>query len=637
MKRLLILLTGLLIVLPLFMKGQGADTLRTRKDSMHVVSFCIARVDTTLNLQMGASELDTNLYGFQKYDPAIKVYPFNASLGNTGQAARNMIFEYAMRCGFNYGLKSFDAYKSDASQNLNYYSLLPFTKLFWTLGSKREQIFQVMHYHHVHNQVFLGLDYRIINAPGRDNYNLNTNNHALSVFTYYTTKNKKYGVFVNYIYNKIKTKENGGITDDTTYINYRKGDMSSGFDVNLKTAETNWRESTVVLKQYVGLSRDNTFNTKDSLKPLNRINLGRIVHTFNFTRQKYKFTDTSPNLSFYPLIPEDTGSIDDSTWFYTYENTLEWTNTEQRNDSSNRLFRYFVKLMHRYTEVRQPDRNYYISDIIPSLGVAVTPYKTLNLGLSGEYVLTNHHKNDVLINASARQQFVFNGRDFGSVALMLSYNKAKPSWFYEHYSSKYFQWDYDFAKQETWHAGLNYSYKRLGIGFDYYNLYNYVYMGADARPRQYTNGVINVLSAYIYKDFVIGKFRIDNKVVYQYTDKKNLVRTPDVSAMQSYLFTTPMFKKALLFQAGIDLLYHTKYYADAYNPATASFYLQNDRKIGNYLNTDVFINLKVKRVRIFFKLSNVLSGLAGYDYFTVLHYPMQDRLFRFGLSWVFYD
>jgi len=107
--------------------------------------------------------------------------------------------------------------------------------------------------------------------------------------------------------------------------------------------------------------------------------------------------------------------------------------------------------------------------------------------------------------------------------------------------------------------------------------------------------------------------------------------------MQSYMFTTPMFKKALLAQIGIDLLYNTPYFADSYNPALGAFVLQNEYKAGNYLDAAVFINLKVQRMRIFFKLSNFLSGLIGYNYFTVPHYPMQDRLFRLGISWRFHD
>jgi len=637
MKRSIILVLTLFTAIPFYLSGQNPDSLLTRKDSLKVVSYCIDKIDTTVFPQNDTKNIDTNLIYFQNYDPAIKAYPFNTNLGNIGQASENMVFNNMPRCGYSYGLKAFDAYKFNSSQENYYYSLLPFTNLFYNLGSKREQIFQVTHYHHVQNKVFLGVDYRVVNIPGRDNFFQKTNNHALSVFTYYATKNKKYGVYINYIFNKEKTQDNGGLTDDTTYLNYRKGNNSNTSDINLRTAETNWRESTVLLKQYVALSRENTVNKKDSLSPLKKINLGRIIHTFNFTKQRIKFSDSNPNPNYYPIIPNDSGPLNDSTWFYKIENTLEWTNSEQNKENGNRWLRYFVKVKHAYTEVHQLNRNFYISNVIPSLGLSIDPYKTLKINVSGDYVFMDYNKSDYSLMASAKQYFIFNEKNYGSVGLKVSYSKTKPEWFYEHYYSKYYQWDYDFAQQEILNASFNYMYKNLSVGIDYYNLFNYVYMDADSRPRQYTNGSINLLSAYIYKNFVIGKFQIDNKIVYQYNDKKSLIRTPDLIAMQSYMFTTPMFKKALLFQVGIDLLYNTKYYANAYQPALGTFVLQNERKVGNYLNADVFINLKVQRVRIFLKLSNFLSGLIGYDYFTVPHYPMQDRLFRFGVSWLFHD
>ncbi|HNZ43027.1 MAG TPA: hypothetical protein PKN41_06760 [Bacteroidales bacterium] len=616
---------------------QHADSLVSRKDSIKAVGFCIQKFDTTTMPQNNATYTDTAIFGFHNYDPAVKSYEFFANLGNVGQATQNLIFRIPQNTGFTYGLSAFDAYKFNLSQNINLYSMLPYTNLFWTLGMKREQVFQVTHYHHVRNQVFMGVDYRIINSPGRDNFRQKTNNHALSVYTYYATKNKRYGVIVNYIFNRIKVQDNGGLNNDTAYINYRKGENSGGFDINLKKAETAWNESSVMLKQYVTLSRESDFNKKDSLRPLKKFNFGRIIHTLSFTRRRYKFIDENPNFAYYPLIPNDTSALNDSTWFYTLENTLAWTNAEQRANVKDRHFRYYARIKHAYTKVRQLDGSYYISNLIPSLGISVRPYNTLKVDVAGEYVLMDYNQNDFSLNATAKQDFVFNEKNYGALRLSARYQRAEPAWFYEHFFSKYYQWDYDFVKQSTLSLSLNYSYPRLSVGIDYYNLYNYVYLGADSRPRQYTNGVVNVLSAFIYKDFVFGKFRIDNKVVYQYTDKPALVRKPQLMAMQSYMFTTPMFKKALLAQIGIDLAYNSPYFADSYNPALGAFVLQNDYKNGNYLDAAVFINLKIQRMRIFVKLSNFLSGLIGYNYFTVPHYPMQDRLFRFGISWRFHD
>jgi hypothetical protein len=72
-------------------------------------------------------------------------------------------------------------------------------------------------------------------------------------------------------------------------------------------------------------------------------------------------------------------------------------------------------------------------------------------------------------------------------------------------------------------------------------------------------------------------------------------------------------------------------------PATRMFYLQDEKKIGNYIYMDIFINLMVKRFRIFVKYQH-LNALWGENrYYMVPHYPMQGGIIKYGLSWSFYD
>jgi hypothetical protein len=90
-------------------------------------------------------------------------------------------------------------------------------------------------------------------------------------------------------------------------------------------------------------------------------------------------------------------------------------------------------------------------------------------------------------------------------------------------------------------------------------------------------------------------------------------------------------------QIGIDTRYNTAFYADAYEPSTGRFYLQNKEQLGNYPFVDFHINLKLKRTRFFFKMMNVGSGLLGNNYFVAPEYPYYRRTFRIGISWSFYN
>jgi len=82
---------------------------------------------------------------------------------------------------------------------------------------------------------------------------------------------------------------------------------------------------------------------------------------------------------------------------------------------------------------------------------------------------------------------------------------------------------------------------------------------------------------------------------------------------------------------------HTPYYAMKYMPATGRYFNQSETQIGNYPYINVFLNLKVKRTRIFIMGDHLNSGLMGYEYFLVPNYPLNIRMIRYGLAWTFYD
>ena len=60
-------------------------------------------------------------------------------------------------------------------------------------------------------------------------------------------------------------------------------------------------------------------------------------------------------------------------------------------------------------------------------------------------------------------------------------------------------------------------------------------------------------------------------------------------------------------------------------------------KAANYPYLDAFVNIRIKRARLFLKLEHANSYFMGYNYFMIPHYPMADMALKFGVSWKFYD
>lgn len=125
--------------------------------------------------------------------------------------------------------------------------------------------------------------------------------------------------------------------------------------------------------------------------------------------------------------------------------------------------------------------------------------------------------------------------------------------------------------------------------------------------------------------------------MYQHISKDEALKLPSLLANATISYEGSLFKGAIYAMTGIEVFYNTSWYAPAYMPASGSFYLQDQIKTGNYPFMDVFLNLRIKRARIFLLLQHANSGLTGYRYYMVPTYPMADRAFKFGVNWMFFD
>ena len=100
--------------------------------------------------------------------------------------------------------------------------------------------------------------------------------------------------------------------------------------------------------------------------------------------------------------------------------------------------------------------------------------------------------------------------------------------------------------------------------------------------------------------------------------------------------------KVLRIQLGADLRYFTSYYAPDYYGAVGMFAIQDDShtrvKIGNYPYLDLFVSAKWKRMRILLKYQHLNKNLFGNgEAFQIARYPLNPGMFKFGISWAFYD
>jgi hypothetical protein len=158
------------------------------------------------------------------------------------------------------------------------------------------------------------------------------------------------------------------------------------------------------------------------------------------------------------------------------------------------------------------------------------------------------------------------------------------------------------------------------------------------KPAQYAN-TINYVSLKLSKEFRFRKFALDNTLLYQKVDQSDKVlNVPEIVGRNTLYYSNYFFKKKALFlQVGVTFNYFTSYYANEYNPVIGEFFVQNDKKIGNFPNVDFFVNGKIQRTRIYFKAEHFNSSFTGNYFYSSPNNPYRDFTIRFGLVWNFFQ
>jgi hypothetical protein len=578
---------------------------------------------------------DTAITGFQNYDLLYRKNKFYASLGNIGQNSRPLIpFIDNKESGFDYGFHSSDPYLYQ-NDSVHYFKVVKtFTELTYTQGAKKEQNFRAIFTRNIYRSFNLGFDFHVMTAPGA--YSRQKTNHINFVLTgQFFTKNKRYGVIANFTINRLCNYENGGIKYDSLFEQNLFTNRAT-IPVNLSSAQNRVRESGVFMKHYFDLTRHPRNERDTTFKSHKRIELGRITYSFQYNRQIYDYIDLQPDSGFYPKPVFDLVQTVDSVMLMKIVNDVTWSNPSFNLQRKPRVFRLEAGIRQQYTEVYMRDIRNYFLQYIPHVAIDFIPFYALRLEAHGDYVLGDYNEGDFNLKVKLSSALGKADKNVGVISLTGNYTYQQPGWFYEHYAGNNFHWDTTWHKQGVIGAGFNYSWKFLEAGFTVSRINHYVYLDSLSNPRQNPDEFGHIYF-YLNGNINLWRFILKPQLVYQTVQGTTLLRVPAFMGNLAIYYTQPLFHGAAVLQPGLNFFYNTSYYADQYNPATRSFYLQDKKEIGNYLYMDVFINLKIQRARFFVMYSHFNASFMGYTYYMTPSYPMQDGAFKFGITWRFHD
>jgi hypothetical protein len=484
--------------------------------------------------------------------------------------------------------------------------------------------------------------YKSLRSEGRYiNHESRTGNFRFT--TSYNTKDGRYVANAHYVAQKIQNEENGGISNVS---DFESGDPS--FD-NRDRLGVYFEDARSLLKGK-RFFVDQTFR----INPKKGNNNLYVTEQFNYEEMYFDYTQQTISSAVGGKIVNRygesfvTSGIDDKT---TYNKMYNKAGLVYENMTLG-AFTFFVDDVHSnyfYNNILYLDSETVPSLLSQAINTVGGQYNYRKDKWTGKFLYSKSVTNQNLSNLDASAVYDINDENQISFRYQNMNKLANNN--YNLYQSSYrkYNWANDFVNEKINAISVNADTKWVSLSLQLNSINDHLYfadVSTDAEravstqivaPAQYGKA-INYVSLKVSKEFVVGKWALDNTLLFQKVDQPDLIlNVPEFLTRNTFYYSDHMFEKRLFFQTGIELNYFTSYHSDSYNPLIGEFFVQDRVKIGNYPLFDFFVNAKIQRTRIYFKAEHFNSLFSKNNYLSAPDYPYRDFLIRFGLVWNFFN
>jgi len=592
-----------------------------------------------------AVPLDTTFSLFNRYRVADEYSDFNAYTGNYGLPLYQINFFDREWKPDRFLYAHYMPFMFTPANTLFLNTHVPFTELKWSNGgarSKAEQTFRVRHSQNVNRFINFGLVYDIVYNIGQYTYQKAVDKNFLLHASY---NGSPYTAYFSAGINNHESAESGGmITEDDLSVYAPETVPFILNNLNSAKSTLNNRYVMLVQKYAPGSRRDTVTGEVTRNSPVTFSHVGILEWT------KRRYLDQYPNSELYDTVMISNSQTADSLQQRILSNTFRIDFSAGRTDrfrigagaGIRSELRTFGHIMPGDSLTRPDTVRNKMSSLVLTGKVFNNIGSKFGWSASGDLWFQGYRAGDFIIDGRIYKEFETRQKGmitWDATGTIASYT---PSFWYSTWGSNNFAWQFDHKREFRLMAGssLRWPDLKMSLKFNYAIVDNFIRMGLGAFPAQHEGG-LSVLALTAKKEFVVWKLHLDNTVLLQQSTNIDVIDLPLVTARSAF-FIDHLFKfKAtsgeLYFQLGAEAMIHTPYYALKYMPATGRYFSQDESKTGNYPFVNAFLNLKVKRTRIFIMVDHLNSGTTGYEYFLIPGYPLNIRMIRYGLAWTFYD
>lgn len=572
------------------------------------------------------------------------------------------------------------AYNKSIDDLTFYLTRRPYTSLYYGGSLNKDNQVRVTHTQNITPRWNFAFDYDLISREG-EYTNSAVKDQYFDVTTNYYSKDARYQLQGGFIRGNEQIGENGGLVNDNQF---RSGDADSrsGAEVNLYEAQNQWKNYTLFLHQSYNTvrpfykTRPTTtkvkFDTvvarnvatdssivvvKDTLHLLRDSIVGydtilphspRVINTgvwgahIDFAKWNRRYADPTPNLQFYPNVFADSTQTLDSTTAYSLNGNIFWTNDAYMDHRWKNPVKITLGVKPQLHSVSM-DAQYTKWASLDAYATALLSAGKNSLRAEAQSTAMGEHElGDYRLRASLMREM-----EKHSVGLHADIKAQSPAWIYFHYLSNNYRWDNESLKKEQcqrlsadykWSLGSPDSNHFMGnLELALSNISDITKIGTAMMPQTF-EGSTQLMQASLSMQWRQGWFCLDMQQFLQQSSNSNLLSVPLFATKNSVYADFSLFKNALHMQTGFDIRYHTKYYADGYNPALGMFYQQRTNEVGNYLWADFFVTLRIQRACIYAKVGHFNTPFEElHQYLLLPHYPGDDIGVFYGIIWKFFD
>ncbi len=476
------------------------------------------------------------------------------------------------------------------------------------------------------------IEYMGLRSQGMYRNSLAANNNTL-FSGHYTSKNGKYELFAHYLHQNVNNQESGGIAVDSLFQN-GNSDSRNRQNMQVNLASTSSQFS---YRRYYLTHQFAPFNS-DKI-PF------KIRHTISHQGNKYHYTENALEPYWFNNVSQlinPGGALPVKKYSDNLSNTvsLVWDNEKFKLDAGLR----YQMLKFGVTEIALP------SLTIPS------ELKESRLGAVGNLQIRLLDK--IQLNSFLE---ISKGSQFGSyirttnnlsfepikdyfVNAKVNFQSAYPSFNYIMNTSNYRKFNYylqDAKNQAVTEIGgsINLKWFKTELFANYFRIDNYTYFDQNALPRQSDNS-LNISQIGGDATVSYGKFHLNTRLQFQNVlTNKNLMPLPGFIGRANVFYQTKAFKNAAEIQTGIKVYYFSRFASREYFPILNEYILPtaNSFSIGGQPITDLYFNMKVKKMFFFIEGQQVATVISHNKAYAFPHYPVYDFRLNLGIVWYLFN